>query len=253
MGLENKLLYGDCLRVMKKIPDKSIDVVITDPPYGTTQCKWDSIIPLDLMWKQLERIIKLNGAIILFGSEPFSSYLRLSNLKMFKYDWIWNRKRVSGFLNAKKRPLVQHEIISVFYKKQPLYNFQLHNNKLYRDFVGHIQREDKTEVYGKQKEYISDVSPDKSFPRSVLEITAVIGNSGEKLFHPTQKPVALMDYLIKTYTNENEVVLDFAAGSGTTAIAAMVSNRKYICIEKDFKIYKLAKLRIESFKYANRK
>ena len=242
------LKKGDCLEIMKSIPSGSIDAIITDPPYGTTACKWDSVIDFDLMWLELNRIIKPNGAIVLFGSEPFSSALRMSNIKNYKYDWIWNKRKVTGFLNSKRRPLVQHELIHLFYKKQCTYNPQLHSNKLKRDFTGSLQKP-HTDNYGKQKDYISTVSSDISYPRSIIEQTGVVGNSREKVAHPTQKPIALMEYLIKTYTNENEAVLDFTMGSGSTGVAAKNLNRSFIGIEQDENYFNIAKKRIEEANY----
>lgn len=237
------LMHGDCLERMKEIPDKSIDMILADIPYGTTACKWDVVIPFEPMWEQLKRIIKPNGAICLFGSEPFSSHLRLSNLKMFKYDWVWNKRAPKGHLNAKKMPLSQHEVISVFYTGQPTYNPILHQNKLHREFIGDSKK-DETQVYGKQKIHQKNISPTVSYPRSIIEQTAVIGNSKEKVAHPTQKPVALLEYLIKTYTLENETVLDFTMGSGSTGVAAKNLNRNFIGIEKDDKYFEIAKERI---------
>jgi site-specific DNA-methyltransferase (adenine-specific) len=238
-----ELLHGDCLELMKGIPDGSIDAIITDPPYGTTACKWDSVIDFELMWEQLNRIIKPNGAIVLFGSEPFSSALRMSNIKNYKYDWIWNKKKVTGFLNSKKRPLVQHEMIHLFYKKQCNYNPQLHKNKLNRNFKGSLQKP-HTDNYGCQKNYVSKLDFKKSYPRSIIEQTGVVGNSKEKVSHPTQKPVPLMEYLIRTYTNDGETVLDFTMGSGSTGVACRNTNRRFIGIEQDDKYFDIATERI---------
>lgn len=237
------LFLGDCLDVMQGIPDCSVDMCLTDPPYGTTVCKWDSVIPFEPMWAQLKRIVKPNGAICLFGSEPFSSALRMSNIKMFKYDWVWNKRAPKGHLNAKKMPLSQHELISIFYIIQPTYIPVLHSNKLKRRFYGD-SKHDQTPVYGRQKIHKKDIKPDVSYPRSIIEQTAVIGNSAEKVAHPTQKPVALLEYLIKTYTSENETVLDFTMGSGSTGVACKNLNRKFIGIEKDDKYFEIAKRRI---------
>ena len=187
------LRKGDCLEVMKTIEDNSADAIITDPPYGTTACKWDSVIDFDLMWEQLNRIIKPNGAIVLFGSEPFSSALRMSNIKNYKYDWIWEKSRKTGHLNAKKMPLMINENISVFYKKQPTYN-----------------------------------------PQGLINCNKIKKNTeGRK-----------MEYLIKTYTNENETVLDFTMGSGTTMLACENLNRNGIGIEKDENYFKIAEQRL---------
>jgi len=225
-----ELIKGDCLEEMAKLPDGSIDMVMTDPPYGTTACKWDSIIPLEPMWEQLKRVIKPNGAIVLFGSEPFSSTLRCSNLNSYKYDWVW-QKRPVNFLNAKKQPLRKTERISVFYGKT--YNPQ---GLIYRPRVN--KRSNSTETnrpHGK-----SNVSEYTNYPTDILEFV------GERGLHPTQKPVALMEYLIKTYTNEGETVLDFTMGSGTTGVACKNLNRSFIGIEKDDKYFQIAGERINA-------
>jgi site-specific DNA-methyltransferase (adenine-specific) len=247
----NKLLHGDCLELMKQIPDGSIDAIITDPPYGTTACKWDSVIPFDLMWEQLNRIIKPNGAIVLFGSEPFSSALRMSNIKNYKYDWIWDKVISSGFLNAKLMPLKKHEIISVFINKgKTTYNPQKHERSLSSNMNGHLKRIGKSYGGAKENVYGSiadvkliDVDEKYKLPDSILTISK--GNNRIKKAHPTQKPIELMEYLIKTYTNENETVLDFTMGSGTTGVACKNLNRKFIGIEMDDKYFEIAKNRIE--------
>ena len=238
------LRLGDCLEVMKSIPSGSVDAIITDPPYGTTACKWDSVIDFELMWEQLNRIIKLNGAIVLFGSEPFSSALRMSNIKNFKYDWIWNKKRCTGFLNAKKQPLRNNEIITVFYKKQPTYNPQPYKKNT-RGNMGK-SKEHQTDNYGKYHKVDNDNSNEFGYPRTILTQIPVINNlSKDKSgLHPTQKPVALMEYLIKTYTNENETVLDFTMGSGSTGVAAKNLDRNFIGIEQDLNYFNIATDRI---------
>lgn len=240
-----QLYNGDCLEIMKVIDDKSIDAIITDPPYGTTACKWDSVIDFDLMWEQLNRIIKPNGAIVLFGSEPFSSTLRTSNIKNYKYDWIWDKKRCTGFLNAKKQPLRNNEIISIFYKKQPTYNPQPYK----KNTIGNLGKSKKhqTDNYGKYNQVDNDNSNKFGYPRTIINQIPVINNlSKDKSgLHPTQKPVALLEYLIKTYTNENETVLDFTMGSGTTGIACKNLNRNFIGIELDNKYFEIAEKRIK--------
>jgi len=238
------LFNGDCLEKLKDIEPGSVDMVLADLPYGTTACKWDNIIPFEPLWAELHRVCKPNAAMAMFGSEPFSSQMRASNLKYFKYDWIWDKKKVSGWLNAKKRPLVQHEIISVFYREQPTYLPQMHSNKLKRDFRGVLKPFDITDTVGKQRRYVSEVGPDKSYPRSIIEQTAVVGNSKEKVAHGTQKPVALLEYLIKTYTNEGDTVLDPTMGSGSTGVACKNTGRKFIGIEKEQKYFDIAKERI---------
>ena len=231
-------MKGDCLELMKTIPDESVDLILTDPPYGTTACKWDSIIPFDLMWEQLKRIIKPDGAIVLFGSEPFSSLLRCSNLKMFKYDWIWEKSKATGFLNSKKQPLRAHETVSVFYSKQPTYNPQMIKGESYNKGVRKEQTSD--DVYGRFNQ-VEVKSDGLRFPRSVQYFKTAESEGG---FHKTQKPVALLEYLIKTYTQENETVLDFTAGSMSTAIACINTNRKGIMIEKDEHYFKVGSDRV---------
>jgi site-specific DNA-methyltransferase (adenine-specific) len=231
-----QLIQGDCLTEMQKIESCSVDAIITDPPYGTTACKWDSVIPFEAMWEQLNRIIKPNGAIVLFGSEPFSSALRMSNIKNYKYDWYWKKNRKTNFLNARKMPMGQIETISLFFNKlgntyNPIMQkrtSQKAGNKKYG----------KTKVYGKQSGDYKDNQSDYILPSHLIEINT------ERGFHPTQKPVALMEYLIKTYTNENETVLDFTMGSGTTGVAAKNLNRLFIGIEQDQNYFKIAKERI---------
>jgi DNA modification methylase len=223
--MENTIICGDCLEVMKDIPDKSIDMILCDLPYGTTACKWDTIIPLEPLWEQYKRIIKDNGAIVLFGSEPFSSYLRISNIKDFKYDWVWNKRKAGNIFLAKYQPMKTHEIISVFNAKN-YYPIKTPRDKIKQSknygtgqsMGGDKSKEDKIYTY-----------TDKN-PISILDFS----NASQKgKTHPTQKPVALFEYLIKTYTNEGDTVLDNCAGSGTTAIACLNTNRNYILIEKE--------------------
>lgn len=244
--MKNKVLRGDCLELMKNIPDASINMILCDLPYGTTQNKWDVIIPFDNLWQQYERIIKPNGAIVLTAAQPFTSMLIMSNLKMYRYNWVWNKKIVTGFLNSKRRPLIQHEDIVVFYKSQPIYNPQMHSNKLDRNFNGALQKNPNSLNYGSQKQYISTVKNNISYPRSIIEQVGVVNNSLSKLPHPTQKPVLLFEYLIKTYTNEGDLVLDNCAGSGTTAISCMNTNRNYILMEKEKKYYDIICERISN-------
>jgi DNA modification methylase len=238
----NKIYNEDCLEGMKKIKDKSIDMILCDLPYGTTQCKWDTIIPFEPLWEQYERIIKNNGAIVLFGCEPFSSHLRISNLKLYKYDWVWDKVKGTGFLNAKRQPMRNHELISVFYKKQCFYNPQKttgHKNK--KSF----RRKDlQTDVYGTMNNDYNYESTER-YPRSIQVFSTDTQNSS---LHPTQKPVELCEYLIKTYTNEGETVLDNCMGSGTTAIACINTNRNYIGFELDENYYNIANERIENHK-----
>jgi DNA modification methylase len=243
------IFHGDCLEKLREVEDRSVDMVLADLPYGTTACKWDTRIPFEPLWEQLHRVCKPNAAMCMFGSEPFSSLMRMSNLKRFKYDWVWDKKKVSGWLNAKKRPLVQHEIISVFYSEQPTYFPQMHSNKLKRDFRGVLKPFDITTTVGSQRRYISEVGPDRSYPRSIVEQTAVVGNSKEKVAHGTQKPVALLEYLIKTYTNEGDTVLDPTMGSGSTGVACNNLKRQFIGIEKELNYFEIAQKRIGSIQW----
>ena len=227
----NKVIYGDCLEVMPTLLAKSVDMILCDLPYGTTACKWDSIIPFEPLWLQYKRLIKDNGAILLFGSEPFSSYLRMSNITNYKYDWYWKKTKANGFMNVKKMPLKDVETISVFYKDLCNYNPQgvMLCGKKIVNVIG--KRENKKHLSGhngggiKTDTYIREYT---NYPKQVIEFKIE-----PKPEHPTQKPVALFEYLIRTYTNEGETVLDNCAGSGTTAIACLNTNRKYILIEKE--------------------
>ena len=241
-----KLHKGDCLELMESIPAGSIDAIITDPPYGTTACKWDSVIPFDLMWVQLNRIIKPNGAIVLFGSEPFSSALRMSNIKNYKYDIIWEKPNPSNPLLAKKRFMSFHENISIFYKKQPIYNSQK-EKRLEKDKRKVVNKHySKPDILGGgvSIEAISTDS-DLKHPSSVLKFNRHQG------LHPTQKPVALMECLIKTYTLETELILDFTMGSGSTGVACVNTNRNFIGIEMDENYFNIAAKRIEEAQELN--
>lgn len=238
-----ELLQGDCLELMKNIPDKSIDMILCDLPYGTTRCKWDEVIPFDPLWGQYNRIIKDNGAVVLFATEPFGSKLRLSNLKNYKYDWIWDKVKGTGFLNAKKQPMRNHELLCVFYKKQCTYNPQ--------KTFGHVRKcssavskrnGKKTEIYG---DYINtNYDSTERYPRSIQIFSTDVQKSA---LHPTQKPVLLLEYLIKTYTNSGETVLDNCMGSGSTGVACVNTNRNFIGIELDESYFNIAKDRIENF------
>ena len=234
------LMQGDCLERMKEIPDGSVDAIICDPPYGTTACKWDSVIPFESMWEQLKRIIKPNGAIVLFGAEPFSSLLRCSNIKDFKYDWVWEKSKATGFLNSKRQPLRAHEIISVFYSKPPTYTPQMTEGVAYNKGVRKEQTQN--DVYGSFNQ-VEVKSDGLRFPRSVQYFKTAESEGG---FHKTQKPVALLEYLIKTYTSEGETVLDFTMGSGSTGVACANTNRDFIGIELDQGYFDIAKQRIEN-------
>ena len=228
------LISGDCLEKLKDIETQSVDFILTDPPYGTTQCKWDSIIPFEPMWNELKRIIKDNGCIALFGSEPFSSYLRMSNIKQFKYDWYWKKEKGFGFLNSKKQPLRNIETISCFYNKQAKYFPQMEQGKPY--YTKNKPQKQK----GITNDYVEVITKSDGlrFPQHLISFTKETG------LHPTQKPVALLEYLIKTYTNENDTVLDFTMGSGSTGVAAKTLNRDFIGIELDPAYFKIAKDRI---------
>ena len=234
-----KIMQGDCLERMKEIPDSSVDMVLTDPPYGTTACKWDSIIPLEPMWEQLKRVIKPNGAIVMTASQPFTTTLIASNMKMFRYDLIWEKTSATGFLNAKKMPMRCHEEVLVFYSKLPTYNpikTKGHGRKTA------LRRNAKMgAVYGKH-EIGTEYNSTERYPRSVLQFKK---DKQVSSLHPTQKPVALMEYLIKTYTNEGETVLDFTMGSGTTGVACANMNRDFIGIEMDLDYFNIALERIE--------
>jgi DNA modification methylase len=242
-------MHGDCLELMKQIPDGSIDAIITDPPYQITACKWDKIIPFDLMWEQLNRIIKPNGAIVLFGSEPFSSALRMSNIKNYKYDWIWEKSRPVGHLVAKYRPMQNNELISIFSKQNKSINY--YPIKTNRDKV-RIDNRKKGNASGKCQHMNFTGSEKKTtrydtmHPRTVLKIDSEHNVGKNK--HPTQKPILLMEYLIKTYTNEGETVLDFTMGSGTTGVACVNTKRKFIGIEMDDNYFKIATERINETK-----
>jgi site-specific DNA-methyltransferase (adenine-specific) len=233
------LRLGDCLEVMKTIPNNSIDAIITDPPYGTTACKWDSIIPFEPMWEQLNRIIKPNGAIVLFGSEPFSSFLRTSNVKMYRYDWIWEKSKATNFLFAKQMPLIAHEDIMIFYKKKPTYNPQKTKRKPYNK-----GKEKRTEIEAVGKIGNGNLIENKTGLRNPRSVQYFVTAEREGKLHPTQKPLLLIEYMIKTYTKENETVLDFTMGSGTTMLACKNLNRNGIGIEKDEDYFKIAEERI---------
>ena len=234
----NEIILGDCLVEMQNIPDKSVDMILCDLPYGTTACKWDTIIPFEPLWQQYKRIIKDNGAIVLTASQPFTTDLISSNRKYFRYCLVWDKKRSANPMLAKVQPLKVHEDIVVFYKSMPSYNPQMgsgefRNKKSY--YKGSTS--DAFQYTNKQEDNFNN----QYYPKSILDISNA--NQSGKI-HPTQKPVALFEYLIKTYTNEGETVLDNCAGSGTTAIACLNTNRNYICIEKEPKYYEIAQNRI---------
>lgn len=237
-----KLYNGDCLEVMPTLEAGSVDMVLCDLPYGTTQNKWDSIIPLEPLWKEYKRICKLDGAMVFTAAEPFMSALVTSNLKDFKYDLIWHKSQAVGHLNARRMPMRTHENIAVFYRKTPCYNPQLQEKPTAN--IRPVGRRAATDNYGKFDEYAERTIPmNKRYPQSVETFNNP--NHGEAGYHPTQKPITLMEYLIRTYTNEGDTVLDSTMGSGTTGVACKNAGRNFIGIEKDEGYFSIAKERIE--------
>ena len=238
------LMQGDCLELMQAIPDKSVDMVLCDPPYGTTACKWDSVIPFEPMWEQLHRVIKGNGAIVLFGSEPFSSALRMSNLSMFKYDWIWDKTRGFSPQLANIMPMKSHEIISVFGRGKVTYNPQKTAITIPDARKATGKKHNRKDGRGQSimaSEFNEDRIYTDRFPLSILRYSK---NPATEKLHPTQKPVSLLESLIRTYTNEGETVLDFTMGSGSTGVACVNTNRNFIGIELDADYFKIAEKRI---------
>ena len=243
------LYQGDCLEVMDEFIDKgvTVDSVITDLPYGSTPCPWDVIIPFEDMWKRLDKIVKPNGAIVLFGQEPFSSLLRTSNIKNYRYDWIWKKERLTNVFQVKKRPGKIVELISVFYKKQPTYNPQMtkYEGPIRSNKIGDDARFSITQKGGnysiKPKEYIDNGT---RYPLQIIDCKR--DGKYDTKFHPTQKPVELLEYLVKTYTNEGDTVLDFTMGSGSCGVACKNLNRNFIGIELDDNYYKIAEERINN-------
>lgn len=239
------LMQGDCLERMKEIPDGSVDMVLTDPPYGTTACNWDSVIPLDKMWEQLNRIIKPNGAIVMTASQPFTTTLISSNMKMFKYCWVWEKSKVSGFTNAKNKPLNTYEDVAVFSKGTCANKSSNRMNYYPQDLIKinktvSNSKRSGDDTTGNRPSRINDyVQEFTNYPKNILKFP-----SESRTIHPTQKPVALMEYLIKTYTNESETVLDFTMGSGTTGLACKNLNRKFIGVEMDEGYFNIARDRI---------
>jgi len=230
-----KLMHGDCIEKMKEIPDGSVDMVLADPPYGTTACKWDSIIPLGPMWEQLKRVVKPNGAIVMTASQPFTTTLIASNMKMFRYSWVWEKSRATGHVHSKNKPMKKHEDVCVFSEGVTAHKSQSKNRMPYNP-QGLISISPVIRKSGGDSDTVMSYRPSHrdttrnvtGYPVSVLSFKSE-GNS----VHPTQKPVALMEYLIKTYTNEGETVLDFVSGSFTTGVACVNINRKFIGIEMD--------------------
>ena len=234
--LENKIINADCMDILKELPDKCIDAIICDLPYGITSAKWDNIIPFDKLWEQYKRIRKDNTPILLFGTEPFSSKLRMSNIDEFKYDWIWDKKQAGNILNVKRQPLKTFEIISVFGTTK---YYPIMRKGVFRKKGG----------YNKNSELISSsilgytTYNDEYYPTAIINDFSN-ANKSEKI-HPTEKPVALLEYLIKTYSNEGDLILDNCSGSGSLAIACMKTNRRFICIEKDKDYYEASVKRLE--------
>jgi len=245
MSLESKLILGDCLEEMKNLPDNCIDMVLADLPYGTTQNLWDSIIPLDLLWEQYNRIVKINGAMVFTAAPPFDKILAVSNIKNFKYEWIWHKNKATGHLNSKKMPLRAHENVLVFYRKQPTYNPQITSgNKPANIVYEKIHEHSEQRNYNHADRHNYSKGKTTRQPRSVLNIK-ILDNIKKEKFHPTQKPIELMAYMIKTYTNENDIVLDNTMGSGTTCAAAKALGRRYIGIELKEEYYNFAAERME--------
>lgn len=247
----NSIYHGDCLYALNDIKDESIDMILCDLPYNTTKAKWDVALDLTLLWQHYERIIKPNGAILLFAQTPFDKILGCSNLSLLKYEWIWEKTQATGFLNAKKMPLKAHENILVFYKNPPTYNPQkTQGHKPMNSYTKRPEIQNKTEIYGSMNKEISGGGDTDRFPRSVLKFPSdKQKNKLNGTIHPTQKPLALCEYFIKTYTNEGELVLDNTAGSGTTGLAAKNLNRNYILMEKEEKWIEVVKKRIPDIRY----
>jgi site-specific DNA-methyltransferase (adenine-specific) len=243
-----KIYNGDCLELMKNIPDKSIDMILCDLPYGTSACKWDVVIPFDKLWEQYNRIIKDDRAIVLFGCEPFSSYLRISNIKMYKYDWKWEKPSGANFLNFKYQPAKVHEDIMIFgkmatsYSKKGnmIYNPQMEVGESYTQKSGKQKMDTGNSVVRSKIEQVITVNEGVRYPRSIQKF-----NLDKEKLHPTQKPVALLEYLIKTYSNEGDVVLDNCMGSGSTGVACLNTNRNFIGMELDEEYFNIAKNRLK--------
>ena len=259
MNEQYKLYNGDCLEVMDKLIEQGlkVDAIITDPPYGTTACKWDSVIPFDAMWERLNKLIKPTGAIVLFGSEPFSSELRMSNIKKFRHEWYWNKINAGNFVQAKNHPLKIVENIMVFSKNKVNYNPQMNINT--EEYTKKLKAKHKNKKESSMTQTVEDkyftmasgkfkIQTDESvsYPKNILTVSKFSNecNSRNRV-HPTQKPVELLEYLIKTYTNEGELILDFTAGSGSTGVGCINTNRRFIGIELDEGYYNIAKERIE--------
>ena len=239
---ELELWHGDCLEKMWNIADASVDMIFTDLPYGTTKCKWDSVIPLEPLWKHYRRIIKENGAIVLFAQTPFDKILGASNLEMLRYEWIWEKTQATGHLNAKKMPMKAHENLLVFYKKLPTYHPQMtEGHEPVHSYTKRISVQNNTELYGFMGREIRGGGETVRYPRSVLRFAS---DKQTSHLHPTQKPLALCEYMIRTYTDEGDLVLDSCMGSGTIGVACKNLNRRFIGIEKEEKYFEICKRRI---------
>lgn len=234
-----QLYMGNCLAELRNVADKSVDLILADMPYGTTECKWDQVIPFDQLWPELNRVKKPETAVLLFGTEPFSSLLRVSNIKNYRYDWVYEKPAATGFLNAKRQPLRAHELISVFYSKQPVYNPQKtqgHRRK-------QSEREDiNSECYGKALKRTAYDSTER-YPRSIQKFSS---DKQKQSLHPTQKPVSLLEYMIRTYSHPGQTVLDFTMGSGSTGVACMNMGRRFIGIEMDADYFRVAESRLSA-------
>jgi len=253
-SITNQIINADCMDILKELPDKCIDAIICDLPYGTTACSWDVVIPFDKLWEQYKRIRKDNTPIVLFGSEPFSTYLRMSNIKEYKYDLIWHKNSSGSFVSANKMPMKYHENISVFYKEQPKYNpqFQKYSDSTYKRFKDGEKANRSKQVKNSTNKIQGGVSYEGlqgvnysrgKYPESVIKIPNLSNN---KRIHSTEKPVKLLEYLIKTYSNEGDLILDNCSGSGTTAIACHNLKRRFICIEKDYDYWKASVERLKN-------
>lgn len=231
------LWQGNCIELMKDIPDGSVDMVLCDLPYGTTRNKWDMVLPVEALWREYERICKVNGAILLFSQMPFTARLALSNPKLFRYEWIWEKTQGTGHLNAKKMPMKIHENILVFYRSLPTYNPQWGTGKPYA-----VTYSTHSSNYGKQKDNITTVNDGKRYPTDILKFGR---HSKDRHLHPTQKPIALLEYLVKTYTNVGETVLDNCMGSGSTGVACVNTGRRFIGMELEKDYFNIAQNRIK--------
>lgn len=250
--MKDEIYLGDCLEMMRQIPDDSVDMVLCDLPYGVLNkqnegAKWDSVIPFQPLWEHYERVAKANAAIVLFAQGMFTARLMMSNPKLWRYNLVWDKGRATGFLNANRMPLRYHEDIVVFYKSLPVYNPQMEdlNGREPNHPQGYGNHKEKNQCYGKVNR-INPTYTDKKHPRSIINVKAVHCSEGQ--FHPTQKPVSLMRYLIRTYTNEGGTVLDNCMGSGTTCVAAIKEKRHYIGIEKEKQYFEIAQKRINEAK-----